>query len=132
MAQGLVQLGSLFLGLQLGMTADMASVLMQTHAFFALLLAALLLFLATVVTGAYWLAERFYFLPQRRRAAQALLDADTQRRAELDASRIHPLGKPSHRSGQIQPQPPPARASGIGTTEPTALAPLCRSRHPGL
>ena len=43
MAQGLVQLGSLFLGLQLGMTADMASVLMQTHAFFALLLAALLL-----------------------------------------------------------------------------------------
>ena len=45
---------------------------------------ALLLFLATVVTGAYWLAERFYFLPQRRRAAQALLDADTQRRAELD------------------------------------------------
>lgn len=45
---------------------------------------ALLLFLATVVTGAYWLAERFYFLPQRRRAAQALLDADTRRRAELD------------------------------------------------
>ena len=45
---------------------------------------ALLLFLATVVTGAYWLAERLYFLPQRRRAAQALLDADTQRRAELD------------------------------------------------
>ncbi len=45
---------------------------------------ALLLFLATVVTGAYWLAEHFYFLPQRRRAAQALLDADTQRRAELD------------------------------------------------
>ena len=45
---------------------------------------ALLLFLATVVTGAYWLAERFYFLPQRRRAAQALLDADNQRRAELD------------------------------------------------
>ena len=24
---------------------------------------ALLLFLATVVTGLYWLAERFYFLP---------------------------------------------------------------------
>src|SRR3989344_5543806 len=35
---------------------------------------ALLLFLATVVTGAYWLAERFYFLPQRRRAAQAVED----------------------------------------------------------
>ncbi len=36
---------------------------------------ALLLFLATLVTGLYWLAERFYFLPQRRRAAEAL---DTQ------------------------------------------------------
>ena len=45
---------------------------------------ALLLFLATVVTGAYWLAERFYFLPQRRRAAQAIEDAAAQRRAELD------------------------------------------------
>ncbi|WP_345066148.1 signal peptidase I [Acidovorax lacteus] len=45
---------------------------------------ALLLFLATVVTGVYWLAERLYFLPQRRRAAQALVDAAAQRRAELD------------------------------------------------
>lgn len=45
---------------------------------------ALLLFLATVVTGAYWLAERFYFLPQRRRAAQAVEDAAARRRAELD------------------------------------------------
>ncbi|MFN3375367.1 MAG: signal peptidase I [Burkholderiaceae bacterium] len=45
---------------------------------------ALLLFLATVVTGGYWLAERLYFLPQRRRAAQALVDAAAQRRAELD------------------------------------------------
>ena len=33
---------------------------------------ALLLFLATVVTGLYWLAERFYFLPQRQKAADAL------------------------------------------------------------
>ena len=32
---------------------------------------ALLLFLATVVTGLYWLAERFYFLPQRRKAVEA-------------------------------------------------------------
>ena len=45
---------------------------------------ALLLFLATVVTGAYWLGERLYFLPQRRRAAQAIEDAAVQRRAELD------------------------------------------------
>ena len=45
---------------------------------------ALLLFLATVVTGAYWLAERFYFLPQRQRTAQAIADAAAARRAELD------------------------------------------------
>lgn len=45
---------------------------------------ALLLFLATVVTGCYWLAEQFYFLPQRKRTAQAIVDAATERRAELD------------------------------------------------
>ena len=45
---------------------------------------ALLLLLATVVTGCYWLAERLHFLPQRRRAAQAIEDAAVKRRAELD------------------------------------------------
>lgn len=45
---------------------------------------ALLLFLATVVTGAYWVAERLVFLPRRRLAAQAIEDAAVQRRAELD------------------------------------------------
>lgn len=44
---------------------------------------ALLLFLATCVTGLYWLAERFYFLPQRRRAVAALEANDAQRRAGL-------------------------------------------------
>jgi signal peptidase I len=44
---------------------------------------ALLLFLATVVTGLYWLAERFYFLPQRQQAAAALQAQDIERRAEL-------------------------------------------------
>src|SRR3954471_20454580 len=33
---------------------------------------ALLLFLATLVTGLYWLAERLWFLPRRRRAAAAV------------------------------------------------------------
>ena len=42
---------------------------------------ALLLFLATVVTGLYWLAERFYFLPQRQKAA-AELEANALRRAQ--------------------------------------------------
>lgn len=45
---------------------------------------ALLLFLATVVTGVYWLAERFYFLPQRQNAAALLEAADVKRRDELN------------------------------------------------
>lgn len=44
---------------------------------------ALLLFLATVVTGLYWLAERLYFLPQRRKTAEALEISLAQRREEL-------------------------------------------------
>jgi signal peptidase I len=44
---------------------------------------ALLLFLATLVTGIYWLAERLYFLPQRRQAAEQLQVSVTQRRSEL-------------------------------------------------
>jgi signal peptidase I len=43
----------------------------------------LLLFLATVVTGIYWLAERFYFLPQRRQAFQILEQNASKRNAEL-------------------------------------------------
>ena len=44
---------------------------------------ALLLLMATVVTGLYWLAERFHFLPQRQAAAVRLEEAAAQRRAEL-------------------------------------------------
>ena len=44
---------------------------------------ALLLLLATVVTGIYWLGERFYFLPQRLAAAARLEEATAQRRSEL-------------------------------------------------
>ena len=44
---------------------------------------ALLLFLATVVTGIYWLAERFYFFPQRKTAAAMLEAGDQARRQEL-------------------------------------------------
>ena len=45
---------------------------------------ALLMFLATVVTGVYWLAERFYFLPQRLAAAEKLEAQAKQRKSELD------------------------------------------------
>jgi len=44
---------------------------------------ALLLFLATVVTGLFWLAERFYFLPRRRREAEAIDASLTERNARL-------------------------------------------------
>jgi signal peptidase I len=49
---------------------------------------ALLLFMATLVTGVYWVAERLYFLPQRRRAAQALQVQADERRASLAAQGI--------------------------------------------
>ena len=49
---------------------------------------ALLLFVASVVSGLYWLAEHFYFLPVRRKAASALEAHDIQRRASLAAKGI--------------------------------------------
>jgi signal peptidase I len=45
----------------------------------------LLLFLAVVVTGVYWLADRFIFLPRRRREADQLLEEHNRRRAALAA-----------------------------------------------
>jgi signal peptidase I len=44
---------------------------------------ALVLALLTLVTFAYWLAERFHFAPARLRAADAAVDAARARRAEL-------------------------------------------------
>ncbi|MEO5797728.1 MAG: signal peptidase I [Rhodoferax sp.] len=44
---------------------------------------ALLLFLATLVTGLYWLAEKFYFFPRRQQAVLRLEAASAQRLAEL-------------------------------------------------
>ena len=43
----------------------------------------LLLFILTLVTMAYWLAERFYFAPARAKAAQNLEAQDQARRQEL-------------------------------------------------
>jgi len=44
---------------------------------------ALLMFMATFVTGIYWLGERFYFLPQREAAAARLEAEADKRRQEL-------------------------------------------------
>lgn len=44
----------------------------------------LLLLLATLVTGVYWVAEKLVFLPRRRKAAAALEAEAQQRQAEMD------------------------------------------------
>ena len=51
----------------------------------------LLLFLATVITGIYWLAERFYFLPQRLQAVATLEGNTAVRQAELIKMGINKL-----------------------------------------
>ena len=50
---------------------------------------ALLLFIATVVTGLYWLAERFYFLPRCHKAALALEQSAAERRKALQEKGIN-------------------------------------------
>ncbi|MEO7393063.1 MAG: signal peptidase I [Ramlibacter sp.] len=67
---------------------------------------ALLLFLATVVTGLYWLAERLHFLPQRRLAAARLEAHANRRNAELAAKGIAPVETDlaqAHQSLLMQP-----------------------------
>ncbi len=49
---------------------------------------AFLLFMASAVTGVYWLAERFYFFPARQAAARHLQEADDKRRADLQRKGI--------------------------------------------
>ena len=44
---------------------------------------ALLLFIASSITGLYWIAERLYFWPARQKAAAQLAANDTERRANL-------------------------------------------------
>ena len=48
----------------------------------------LLLFLMSVVTAFYWVAERFHFMPARRAAAAQLAQQDQARRAKLEAEGI--------------------------------------------
>ncbi len=49
---------------------------------------ALLMFLATLVTGLYWLAEKFYFLPRRKQAAAKLAEEAAARQAQLKSQGI--------------------------------------------
>ena len=49
---------------------------------------ALLLFLATIVTGLYWIAERVWYLPRRRRAAADYEARAAQKNAHLAAQGV--------------------------------------------
>lgn len=49
---------------------------------------ALMLFLATLVTGVYWVAEQLYFLPQRKRSLETAETQAAKRLAELKAQGI--------------------------------------------
>src|SRR5262249_35951133 len=52
---------------------------------------ALLLFLATLVTGLYGVAERLWDLPRRRRAAAELEASATERNARLASQGVAPV-----------------------------------------
>lgn len=54
----------------------------------------LLLFVLTLVTFGYWLAERLHFMPQRLAAAGQLDSQDAQRRADLQRQGIHQVDGP--------------------------------------
>jgi signal peptidase I len=61
---------------------------------------ALLLLLATVVTGVYWVAERWVFLPRRRREADALERQLAGRNAALQAQGITQVDAPDLRQAR--------------------------------
>ncbi|MDI9330221.1 MAG: signal peptidase I [Alphaproteobacteria bacterium] len=52
---------------------------------------ALLMLLATVVSGVYWLLEKWLFLPRRQAAAQALEQQELQRRQQLQDQGIQKI-----------------------------------------
>ena len=68
---------------------------------------ALLLFLATLVTGLYWVAERLHFLPRRRRAAEAMVAHEQGRRAQLATQGITQVDGPdlAHARQKLLMQP---------------------------
>jgi signal peptidase I len=57
----------------------------------------LVLFLLSFCTFFFWLGERFYFLPRRQAAAQALLTQDVERRTRLKAQGIEQV------DGDVEP-----------------------------
>jgi signal peptidase I len=66
---------------------------------------ALLLLLLTLVTFAYWLAERLYFAPQRRKAAALFESQDAARRADLTRQGIQVDGESDDVKARLLQQP---------------------------
>jgi signal peptidase I len=66
---------------------------------------ALLLLLLTIVTFAYWLAERLYFAPRRRRAAALYESNDAARRAQLAGQGIKVDGDVEEVKSRLLQQP---------------------------
>lgn len=67
---------------------------------------ALLLFIASSITGLYWIAERLYFWPARQKAAALLQVNDTERRANLMKQGITQVdGNIAHAQAEILAQP---------------------------
>ena len=67
---------------------------------------ALLLFIASFITGLYWIAERLYFWPARQKAAALLQANDTERRANLLKQGITQVdGSIAQAQAQILAQP---------------------------
>lgn len=66
----------------------------------------LLLMSVSLVTGLYWLAERYYFLPQRQQAAAQAAQLAEQRRADLQKLGIaSDTGEPSTQRETLLMQP---------------------------
>ena len=66
---------------------------------------ALLLLILTLVTFAYWLAERLYFAPKRRQAAAAYESQEAARRAELGRQGIKVDGDVDEVKNKLLEQP---------------------------
>jgi signal peptidase I len=66
---------------------------------------ALLLLLLTLVTFAYWLAERLYFAPRRRKAAALYETQDAARRSELSRQGIQVDGDVDDVKNRLLQQP---------------------------
>jgi len=91
-----------------------------------------LLFVMSLVTMAYWLAERFKFQPEREAAAAHLVSQDQTRRTELSRQGINQVdGDVEQAKEPLLMQPwgrdwtaGPVPGSGSGSFEGGASAPL--------